>query len=560
MIEEIRIENLGVIASATLGLGPGFTVITGETGAGKTMVLTGLDLLLGGRGDTAMVRSGAERAVVEGTFVVGDDVAARVTDAGGSLDDDALLLARALPAQGRSRSFAGGRSVPQAFLGELAADLVTVHGQSDQLRLRSPARQRALLDAFAGAAALLAEYRATWQQLTEVQARLEEWQARADERAGEAVRLRTNLELLETLDPQPGEDDALRAEAERLGNVEELRQAAGRAHAALLGAGEGADQDATVLVDDARRALDVSDPELAALSTRLAEVSYLLSDVGTELSGFLASLEADPDRLQTVHERRAALRDAALRLGLESSDELGEWSRAAAARLAEIDGPQDGGAALREELTALTATLGELAERLTAARTDAAARLSEAVDAELAGLAMPGAHLEVSLEPLPEPGPWGAENVSLLLQPRPDSPPRPLGDGASGGELSRVMLALEVAVAAPATGDGVRPTFVFDEVDAGVGGRAAIEVGRRLAGLARVAQVVVVTHLPQVAAFADTHLLVSKSTGETTITDVREITGPEREQELARMLSGQEDSAVARRHAAELLDRAVVAR
>ncbi|WP_152193071.1 DNA repair protein RecN [Georgenia satyanarayanai] len=560
MIEEIRIENLGVIASATLGLGPGFTVITGETGAGKTMVLTGLDLLLGGRVDTGMVRSGADRAVVEGTFVVGDDVAARVTDAGGSLDDDALLLARAVPAQGRSRSFAGGRSVPQAFLGELAADLVTVHGQSDQLRLRSPARQRALLDAFAGASALLGEYRATWQRLTEVQARLEEWQARADERAGEAVRLRANLELLETLDPQPGEDDALRAEAERLGNVEELRQAAGRAHTALLGAGEGAEQDATVLVDDARRALDVSDPELGALSTRLAEVSYLLSDVGTELSGFLSSLEADPDRLQTVHERRAALRDAALRLGLENSDELGEWSRAAAARLAEIDGPQDGGAALREELTALTGALGELAERLTAARTGAAARLSEAVDAELAGLAMPGAHLEVALEPLPEPGPWGAESVSLLLQPRPDSPPRPLGEGASGGELSRVMLALEVAVAAPATDAAVRPTFVFDEVDAGVGGRAAIEVGRRLAGLARVAQVVVVTHLPQVAAFADTHLLVRKSTGQTTITDVREITGPEREQELARMLSGQEDSDVARRHAAELLDRAVVAR
>ncbi|WP_324653552.1 DNA repair protein RecN [Georgenia sp. H159] len=559
MIEEISIENLGVIASARLELGAGFTVITGETGAGKTMVLTGLDLLLGGRGDPAVVRSGTDRAVVEGTFVVSDDVARRVEDAGGSLDDDALLLARSLPAKGRSRSFAGGRSVPQAFLSDLAADLVTVHGQSDQLRLRSPARQRALLDAFAGAVPVLAEYRDTWQRLTEARARLEEWQARSDERLGEAARLRAGLELLEALDPQPGEDDALRTEAERLGNVEELRQAAGRAYAALAGTGDGAELDASVLVDVARRALEVSDPELAALSGRLAEVSYLLADIGTDVAAFLTSLEADPDRLQTAHERRAALRDAALRLGVEHPDALAEWSSAAAARLAEIDGPNDGGAALREELAELTAALGARAEQLTAARTEAAARLSEAVDAELAGLAMAGAHLAVGLDPLPEPGPWGAETVSLLLQPRPDSPPRPLGDGASGGELSRVMLALEVAVASPEAST-VRPTFVFDEVDAGVGGRAAIEVGRRLAGLARVAQVVVVTHLPQVAAFADTHLLVSKSIGATTITDVRAISGTEREQELARMLSGQEDSDVARRHAAELLDRAVVAR
>ncbi len=560
MIEEIRIENLGVIATARLELGAGLTVITGETGAGKTMVLTGLDLLLGGRGDPAMVRTGADRAVAEGTFVVGEAVARRVEDAGGALDDDALLLARTLPAQGRSRSFAGGRSVPQAFLAELAADLVTVHGQSDQLRLRSPARQRALLDTFAGADALLAEYRATWQQLSDVRAELEAWQARSDERAGEAVRLRTGLELLEELDPQPGEDDALRAEAERLGNVEELREAAGRAHAALSGAGEAAEVDATVLVDEARRALESSDPELAALGERLAEVAYLLSDVGTELAGFLTSLEADPERLQTVHERRAALRDAALRLGVESPDALVEWSQTAAARLAEIDGPQDGGSALRRRIDELTDTLHEQAGRLTAARTDAATRLSEAVDAELAGLAMSGAHLEVALEALPEPGPWGAEAVALLLQPRPDAPPRPLGEGASGGELSRVMLALEVAVAAPDAAEEVRPTFVFDEVDAGVGGRAAIEVGRRLATLARVAQVIVVTHLPQVAAFADTHLLVSKSTGATTMTDVRAISGTEREQELARMLSGQEDSDVARRHAAELLDRAVMAR
>ena len=556
MIEEITIENLGVIVSARLELGPGFTVISGETGAGKTMVLTGLDLLLGGRGDPAMVRTDAERAVVEGTFVVTPDLAARVEDAGGTLDDDALLLARSLPARGRSRSFAGGRSVPQSFLAELAGDLVTVHGQSDQLRLRSPARQRALLDGFAGATELLGQYRAAWHELSELRTALEEWQARSDERAGQAARLRAGLELLESLDPEPGEDDALRAEAERLGNVEELRLAAGRAHSAVAGTGEGATVDATVLVDEARRALDAPDPQLHALGERLAEISALLADLGTDIAGYLSSLEADPNRLQTVHERRAALRDAALRLAVTSPDELSDWARDAAARLAEIDGPQDGGAALEQRISTATATVDELAARLTAARTDAGTRLSQAVDAELAGLAMPGAHLEVRLDALDEPGPWGAESVSLRLQPRPDAPARPLGEGASGGELSRVMLALEVAVAATVT--GTHPTFVFDEIDAGVGGKAAIEVGRRLARLATTAQVVVVTHLPQVAAFADTHLLVAKSTGTTTRTDVRHITGVEREQELARMLSGQEESEVALRHAAELIERASV--
>lgn len=558
MIEELSIENLGVIASARLPLGTGFTVITGETGAGKTMVLTGLELLLGGRGDPGMVRQEAEHAVIEGSFVVAEDVAARVTEAGGSLDEDALILARRLPATGRSRSFAGGRSVPQAFLAELAEDLVTVHGQSDQLRLRSPARQRELLDSYADAAALLARYRATWQQLTELRAALTDWQTRSDERAGEAARLRAGLELLEALDPQNGEDADLRMEAERLGNVEELREAAELAHGALAGVEGGADADVTTLVGQARRALEIGDPELVALEERLAEVAYLVSDVATELAAFRTSLEADPGRLQAVHERRAALRDAALRIGVPSPDELPEWSRQAAATLAEIDGPQDGGAALREQIDQTAAQLAALAAELTDARRDAGRRLEAAVDEELAGLAMPGAHLQVRLDPFPEPGPWGAEAVALLLQPRPDAPARPLGEGASGGELSRVMLALEVAVAAP-TRDHP-PTFVFDEIDAGVGGKAALEVGRRLARLARAAQVVVVTHLPQVAAFADTHLLVAKSTGATTITDVRHISGPEREQELARMLSGQEDSDVARRHAAELLERAGVGR
>lgn len=564
MIEEIRIENLGVIAAATLELGEGLTVITGETGAGKTMVLTGLDLLLGGRGRPAMVRTGAERAVVEGVFQVPPTVAERIQDAGASLDDDVLLVTRTLPAQGRSRSFAGGRAVPLALLTEVADELATVHGQSDQLRLRHPGRQRELLDAVAGHDELLQSYRDTWQRLTEARDRQTEWQSRADERAGEVARLRAGLELLETLDPQPGEDAALRAEAERLGNVEELRGAAGRAHGALVGAATGeTDVDATVLVAEARRALEVADPDLRALGTRLEEVSILLADVGGDLGGYLASLEPDPNRLQHVHERRAALRDATLRLALTSPDDLATWSQQAAVRLTELDGPQDQGSALAAEVAALEDALVQDAAALRVGRQTAADRLTADVDAELAGLAMPGAHLVVALEELAEPGPWGTERPIILLQPRPDAPPRPLGEGASGGELSRVMLALEVVAGATrlaASTQAPRPTFVFDEVDAGVGGKAAVEVGRRLARLARGAQVVVVTHLPQVAAYADTHLLVAKATDGVTTTDVRRITGTEREQELARMLSGQEDSDVARQHAAELLEQAVMAR
>ncbi|MFH5822646.1 DNA repair protein RecN [Georgenia sp. AZ-5] len=571
MIEQVRIENLGVIAGAELDLHPAFTVITGETGAGKTMVLTSLALLLGGKADPALVRHGADRAVVEGAFAVPADgaVAARAEEAGAAVEDGELLVARTLPASGRSRAHLGGRTVPTGVLTEIGEQLVTVHGQSQQLRLRAPSQQRAALDAFGGPehAALVAGYRAAWAELVAAREELAAWEREAGAREHEIALLRAGLEQVDALDPQPGEDHALREEALRLGNVEELRTAAGLAHQALTGDVDSPESvDATTLVDTARRSLEQSadnDAALGGWAARLAEASYLLSDVATELAGYLDSLDADPARLAFVHERRAALAELTRTHGPEVDDAL-TWAERARARLAYLDGPEDTAAALRERLARAEAAVAEAGAALTASRRRTADALSTAVDAELAGLAMAGAHLTARLTELDEPGPHGAEGVELLLASHPGAPARPLGQGASGGELSRVMLAIEVALAAAEPADGELRTFVFDEVDAGVGGKAAVEVGRRLARLAGSAQVVVVTHLAQVAAFADRHLVVRKNTPDddavVTATDVTTVEGRDRVRELARMLSGQEDSDTALRHAAELLERAGVQR
>lgn len=575
MIEEIRIENLGVIAEAHLELAPTLTVITGETGAGKTMVLTGLSLLLGGRADPSTVRRGAARAVVEGVVVDPvADVVARVRDAGADLDDGALLVSRTVPADGRARAILGGRSVPQAVLAEIAADLVTVHGQADQLRLRAPAHQRAALDAFAGAGSLVARYREAWADRARALADLEAWDVETNVRDREEAELAAGLAAIDAVAPQVGEDAALREEADRLGHVEELREACGSAHAALTGetyaspSGGSASADAAGAVEQARRALDRAahlDPALAGWAQRLEEVAFLVSDVAVEMASHLADLEADPARLRAVHERRAVLADLVRRYAPGGPGRPGGidgvlvWADHARRRLGELTDPAFTRDRLARRAAECDGTVARLAGELSAARSAAAAALGSAVDAELAGLAMAGAHLAVTLVPLSEPGPAGAEDVEFRLMAHPGAPVTPLSRGASGGELSRVMLALEVALAT-APGSGPLPTFVFDEVDSGVGGRAAGEVGRRLAALARIAQVVVVTHLAQVAAYADRHLVVTKSTrnGEEVVTEsgVRAVEGAERVRELARMLSGEEDSEAARRHAAELLERA----
>ena len=575
MFEEISISDLGVITGAQIRLHPGLTVLTGETGAGKTMVLTGLNLLLGGKADPATVRTGASTAVVEGRVVVpeGSPVLERAEEAGAAVDDDGgLLLVRTVAAAtdgapGRSRAHLGGRSVPQAVLGELAESLITVHGQQDQARLRSPAHQREALDAFAGTghAAVLAEYRQAWAERGRLQATIDDLVARRQDLAREAELLRLGLAEVERVDPQPGEDVALTQEIERLENAEDLRAAASGAHSALAGDDDVADDTASAAgaVEHARRLLDAAgahDPRLAELRDRVAEAGYLLADAATELSSYLQDLQADPLRLDAAQTRRAELASLTRSYGEDVAAVL-RWADASGRRLLDIGDGDERVAELSAERTALDARLADLAATIGAARREAGERLAAAVSAELAGLAMGGASLVVRVEPAPEPGPHGGDVVEMLLVPHAGAPARPLGKGASGGELSRVMLALEVALAtAPDQGDHRPGTFVFDEVDAGVGGRAATEVGRRLAALARGSQVLVVTHLAQVAAFADRHLVVTKSRdGAITASDVQEVVGEDRVRELARMLSGQEESGTARAHAAELLELADVA-
>ena len=567
MLEEVRITGLGVIDDVVLEPAPGLTVVTGETGAGKTMVVTGLGLLFGGRGDPARVRPGADRATVEGRLRIdpAGHVAEQVGEAGGELDDggQSLVVSRSVSAEGRSRAYAGGRAVPVSLLTYLADELVAVHGQADQQQLLKPARQRAAPDKYAGdkLAAVLAEYQRAFHRHREVSDRLAELTARARERDQEAAELRASLDEIAALEPAEGEDADLLAEEERLAHADALHAAATAAHQALAGdpaAGGYEGADAAALLTGARQVLDgVSehDTALAGLAGRLAEVEYVVADMAVELASYAQSVEADPARLAVVQDRRAELGRLVRMLGSRGDGRADlasvlAWAREASGRLAELDGADDLVSALAAEEAELAAQAGDLAARLTELRGQAADRFAAAVTAELTALAMPQARLTVAITPASEPGPYGRDEVEIRLAAHPGAPELPLHKGASGGELSRVMLAIEVVFA----GADPVPTFVFDEVDAGVGGRAAVEVGRRLARLARLAQVIVVTHLPQVAAFADTHLVVEKADdGSVTRSGVVHLDQGSRVRELSRMLAGLEDSELGQAHAEELL-------
>jgi DNA repair protein RecN (Recombination protein N) len=574
VLEEVRLHGLGVIADAVLELGPGLTVLTGETGAGKTMVVQGLALLCGGRLDSGLVGA-AGRAMVEGRWLLPDRSPAgeRAAEAGAELDEGALIVVRTMTADGRSRCSAGGRSVPVGLLGELAESLVARHGQHDQQRLTRSGEQRSLLDRFAGTAVAepLARYRDRLARLRTAEAELADITQRRRERAQEADLLRLGLSEIAAVSPVPGEDAALATELARLGAAEQLRAAAGAAHEALAGDPGGETTDATTLVAAARSALSAvegTDPELDGLARRVAEASYLLADVAADLSAYAAGVEADPERLAMAQDRRAAL-TALLRKYGDDLAEVVEWAEQASARLLLLDSDDERLTTLGAERSALRAELADLAQAVSSARAEAGARLAARTTDELRALAMPDATVAVELSHQSDPdglvvegrqvafGPDGIDTVDLTLVPHPGAPPRPLGRGASGGELSRVMLALEVVLAAA---DPV-PTMVFDEVDAGVGGKAAVEIGRRLARLARTHQVLVVTHLPQVAAFADRHLLVEKdASGSVTTSGVTRLDDEGRLRELSRMLAGLEDTAHARGHAEELLAAASTAK
>lgn len=553
MLTELRIAGLGVIAETSLELSGGLTAITGETGAGKTMVVNGLELLLGARSDVSVVRHGSSRALVEGRFLAGD-LESRVHDLGGEIDDD-LLISRQVARAGRSRAMVGGAQVTITQLAELSAELVTVHSQNEQIRLGSPERQRDVLDRYCGAdhQALLARCRDLHQRLRAVRIELAALVNRSQERAREEGMLRFGIDEITAIDPRPGEDDQLTAESERLQSIDELRSHAEVASAALSGNVQDPDQpDAVALVGEARKALEHAgrhDPAAEQLVSELQEVSFALDEVAGQVASYLADLESDPTRLEQVMSRRAELAKLTRKYGTSISEVL-HWLHQSTGQLDRLTGSDERIDQLRMQAVRLAAELDEVAQSVSRGRRLCAERLQSAVGAELTALAMPHGRLVFDLEPLDEPGPHGAEQVRLLFSANPGSAPAAVAKVASGGELSRIRLALEVVLADSDPGH----TFVFDEVDAGVGGSVALEIGRRLSLLAKHSQVIVVTHLAQVAAHADRQVVISKSTdGEVTSSDLRVLTDVERPGELARMMAGLADSDEALAHAAELL-------
>jgi DNA repair protein RecN (Recombination protein N) len=573
VLAEMRIQGLGVIEEAALELHPGFTVVTGETGAGKTMVVTGLHLLSGGRSDATKVRAGAAKAIVEGRFtdVTGEQALRILSDAGADTDEDGSVIAlRSVGADGRSRAHLGGRSVPVGVLGHLSEQLLAVHGQNDQLRLLRPAEQRAVLDRFAGesVAKPLAAYREVRREWLAVSRELTERRARSRELAQQADLLRHGLAEIEAVEPTPGEDAELTEQVKRLAAVDELRDAATAAQLAVAGSPDG-DPDvpgALGLLAEARRRLSTAeDAVLRDFEPRLAEASVLLGEVGRELTAYLDGLDADPERLERILARQAELKKLTRKYAADIDGVLA-WAEDARARLAGMDTSEEALEALAARRNALADELRTHARHVSEARRAAAEVLAERITGELAGLAMGQAAIEVSVgarevdpgEPTAltldgrtyAAGPDGVDEVELLLRAHAKAPALPVHKAASGGELSRVMLATEVVLA---HADTVQ-TLVFDEVDVGVGGRAAVEIGRRLAQLARTHQVLVVTHLPQVAAFADRHLVVDKGTADgVTRSGVRTLDGDGKVTELARMLAGLDDTETGRAHAEELL-------
>lgn len=559
MIDEIYIRDLGVISESRLELGAGLNVLTGETGAGKTMILTALGLLLGSRSDSSSVRKGQQQAVVEGRWRLDpnsellSEMKVRLDEAGIDLTDSEFLVNRSVSTDGRSRASVEGRAVPVALLNELGENLVVIHGQSDQIRLKSAVAQRVALDTFAGAElqSALNRYQIVFAEWKTATARLVEVQATARTRVQEVEELRAAINEIEQVDPKPGEDQELQELAERLTNTEEIRLAVAAAHEALSSDNVGDASDILGLLAQARRSLEqVSnfDSRIQQMVETLRSLSEQARELASEVASQLATLEGESElSLDQIQERRAQLNSLMKRFG-PSMDDLLAYRQSAEQRLLDLDSSDYLIEQLSAEIEKLDAEVEELAQNITSIRQAAASELAAAVTEELHALAMPGASLVVEISAA-ERGQFGADNISIQLSSYPGADPRPLGKGASGGELSRIMLAIEVVLAKNKS----NPTFIFDEVDAGVGGAAATEIGKRLARLAKQAQVIVVTHLAQVAAFADTHLRVLKSANnEYTESSVMRLSDVARVEELARMLSGLVDSELGRAHAAEL--------
>ncbi|SOJ55148.1 DNA repair protein RecN [Mycobacterium simulans] len=580
MLTEIRIESLGAISVATAEFDRGLTVLTGETGTGKTMVVTGLHLLGGARADATRVRSGADRAVVEGRFTTTDldDAAAAQLDdmldaSGAERDEDGSVIAlRSVSRDGPSRAYLGGRSVPAKSLSGFTSELLTLHGQNDQLRLMRSDEQRGALDRFAAASAARERYRKLRDAWLSARRDLIDRRNRARELAQEADRLQFALNEIDTVDPRPGEDEQLVADIVRLSELDTLREAALVAREALSGTSEdGLAPSAADGLGRAKAALEsTDDASLRALGAQIGEALTVVVDAIGELGDYVDELPADASALDAKLARQAQLRTLTRKYAADINGVL-QWAQESRERLAQLDVSEEGLAALERRVSELARELAQAAIDLSKIRRKAAKRLAQEVTAELAALAMADAEfaIGVTTDPadqedpvalilpsgeLARAGADGIDDVEFGFTAHRGMTVLPLAKSASGGELSRVMLALEVVLATSRKiSEGT--TMVFDEVDAGVGGWAAVQIGRRLARLARTHQVIVVTHLPQVAAYADVHLMVH-STGKNGASGVRRLSSDDRVAELARMLAGLGESDSGRAHARELLDAA----
>jgi DNA repair protein RecN (Recombination protein N) len=563
-LEEISIRNLGIIEQSELELGRGLNVLTGETGAGKTMILTALNLVLGGKSDSSLVRHGSERLVATAQFSVTKDSKDQLDEIGAEVDGSSLIVTRTVNSDGKSKASCGGVTVPAGTLADVTEPLIEIHGQSANSQIVKPARQRELLDRFGGTAiaSVLSDYQQTYSEYLELKERIKAMRASANKRDGEIAELEEFLAAWAKLKAVRNEPSSVEDEIKRLSSVEDLRIASSGAIAALNSEESGA----LTLLHSARRFLDAAkgkDSKLEEIAERVAESLFILDDASSDLSSYATSLEADPERLDFLQNRKAELNLFIKRWGgAEGADEelvlLAAKAKSGKESIADLKGGDERIAELEVELAKIKKSLLTSAQKLSQSRATAADSLSQSVTTEIQALSMPhtrffaeviapdysGALKESDFTQL------GCDEVAMQIQGQVDGPKIALGKGASGGEMSRIMLGLEVVIAKS------HPvgTYIFDEVDAGVGGKAAIEVGKRLHALAQNSQVIVVTHLPQVAAWADTHFVVKKSSdGSVVQSGVSKLGQSERVEEIARMLAGLEESSSAREHAAELL-------
>lgn len=567
MLEELEIHNLGPIRSALIAPAGGMTAITGETGAGKSMLLSAIRLISGGPSDGGRVSVGASEAWAQGVFEVASSPAAVAAahEAGCEPEDGELFLSRKVPASGRSRSMLSGRSVPRSVLGSIAAELVTIHGQADQLRIASSARQREFLDRYAGDDVALVAYGKAWNALRAMDERLERLSSQESSMRQQADYLRESIERINRIDPQPGEMAELRARRDRIENAAEIAEGVNRALSALDASQVVDDVEsssATDLIDRASQALRAIhvDGVFSELADRLDSISTDLSDVVFTLSGEVDN-DLGMEDLDAINGRIHELDELVRRWGPELSDVIA-WRDQAVFDLEDLDASPEKVSQLQAEREKLFGEALKAARAVSKRRAVAAKELAAKVTAELESLAMSGSKLEIRVSEREHLDASGADGIDFLFTPFPGSPQMPMGKSASGGELSRLMLALELVAAEKhvVAGGSVPPmTFIFDEVDAGVGGKTAVELGARLAKLAQSAQVIVVTHLPQVASWADEQYVVAKGEMDdgSIATTINQVRGEARVHEIARMLSGSESEA-SLEHAEELLKSSVL--